>query len=385
MARKPLTSLFLAVTFLCGSVVSGQSPPPRSQRGDPGERRPSMRGAPWQRNPSPGFPRPGGPDPRGRRGDRFSRLEGFLRTMDANRDGIIQQNEVPPERQGMYRMMSMRLGQDPSQGISIQKLRDTMARRRGPSRPDEARISSAGESPGKQDSSQSKPDQAQAEPLVPGFGTDREPAPVAGFGARTGPTGRIVLGTIDPEARAMLSRYDRNRNGVLDRDEWGGLRGNPHELDRNRDGKITLAELASDALQRQRRSSRNQRDSYARPNHDRDGNEKQDDSTAKRNKRRSYRFLSAHERLPKGLPGWFVARDADLDGQVTMAEFARNWNDSTFMEYLTYDANNDGMITPKECLRAAGAKADAKTDGTERASPPSNSPGGGQSRPWWLQ
>ncbi|NQT37484.1 MAG: hypothetical protein HQ581_08350 [Planctomycetes bacterium] len=68
--------------------------------------------------------------------------------------------------------------------------------------------------------------------------------------------------------------------------------------------------------------------------------------------RKSYRFRSPTERLPDGLPNWFAQKDADSDGQVAMAEYASSWTDAKALEFTRVDLNNDGLITPKECLRA---------------------------------
>ncbi len=56
-------------------------------------------------------------------------------------------------------------------------------------------------------------------------------------------------GGVDPRMEgivtSMMGRYDKNRNGVLDRDEWGDMRSDPSGGDKNRDGKITKEELAA--------------------------------------------------------------------------------------------------------------------------------------------
>lgn len=67
---------------------------------------------------------------------------------------------------------------------------------------------------------------------------------------------------------------------------------------------------------------------------------------------KNYRFLSPHERLPDGVPEWFLEKDTDFDGQVKMAEFSSNWSESIVAEYTKYDKNFDGFITPAECLAA---------------------------------
>jgi hypothetical protein len=70
--------------------------------------------------------------------------------------------------------------------------------------------------------------------------------------------------------------------------------------------------------------------------------------------KKSYRFLTAQERLPTGLPDWFKQKDLDGDGQITMAEFATSWTEATAAEFTKYDLNNDGVITPDEVLKVLG-------------------------------
>ncbi|MBN1589978.1 MAG: hypothetical protein JW888_10720 [Pirellulales bacterium] len=327
---------------------------------------------------------------RGGGGDRFSRFEGFLRRMDTNGDGVIREDEVPEERQGMLRMMSMRMGQDPAKGISIDKLRETMG---GGGDRNHGRSSSPEDPSAQQDTLKAKPDPKE-EPLVPGFGTDREPTAVATFGVRIQPAERIVLGTepkLDPRIRAMFDRFDRNHNGTLEHEEWRGLPGNPAELDLNQDGKITLAEVASRFAQRQNTRQRDWRGGgHPRMNADRgsdDGEEEEEDSTAEQDRRGSYRFLSASERLPEGLPDWFTARDDDLDGQVTMAEYSRSWTRWTVAEYYKYDGNRDGVITPEECLHPAdgNSRVEAGQGHGRPAKQTGGSSSGEPSKPWWQQ
>jgi hypothetical protein len=73
--------------------------------------------------------------------------------------------------------------------------------------------------------------------------------------------------------------------------------------------------------------------------------------------KKSYRFLSPQERLPRGLPDWFLRKDADGDGQVAMAEYASSgWSEALAEEFTKHDLNGDGVITPEECLKAANAR-----------------------------
>ena len=309
--------------------------------------------------------------------------------MDSNGDGVVQESEVPEERRGMYRMMSTRMGQDPSKGIALDKIREAMSSR---GRNDQQR---SAESPSeKKDDSKKKAEEEK--PLVPGFGLDREPATVAGFGVRIEPGGQGVLEgdkKIDPRIRAIVRRNDRNHNGLLDKDEWGGLQGDTNKIDRNHDERITVDELVADASERQRSWRQRSGPGMGGGFDPRDNNRYQEEdkeATTPENKLRSFRFLSARERLPAGLPGWFVERDSNGDGQVAMAEYASNWTASTVSEYRRYDKNGDGVIVPEECLNRAGASAVAD-EGTAESpkpasgSPPGGSSGSGKATPWWLQ
>lgn len=348
--------------------------------------------------------------------DRASRLEGFLRSMDANADGVITENEVPEERRPMLHMMAARMGLDASRGVAISTIRDVMSGGRPPGdggRPPEAgRPPEGGPPSGGQNQPGGKPEEQKRieikNPLVPGFGTGEQPPSMPKFGERAEPIKRVVLGAglegatkdVDPRMRgqvqSILRKYDRNHNRVLEREEWAAMPDNPGEKDRDRDGKITIAELAyvpspRDQWERGRGGMGGGMggpmgmgmgmDGGGRGDDDR-GDEDSDDEK----RRASYRFLMAHERLPQGLPNWFIDRDTDLDGQVSMSEYAEEWTDSVAEEYLKYDANNDGVITPRECLSPSGSSGEAAPHSEAPASPGSEKPpSSGGSTPWWMQ
>ncbi len=134
-------------------------------------------------------------------------------------------------------------------------------------------------------------------------------------------------------AESLLRQNDRNRNGVLEKDEWSRLRGNPADYDKNGDGKITVEELTQRS------------ESFGR------GRSSRGESSDKP-RQETYRFLTATERLPKGLPDWFTRNDLDADGQIMMHEFTTSWSSSKVSEFNQYDLNNDGVITPKEALES---------------------------------
>jgi hypothetical protein len=48
------------------------------------------------------------------------------------------------------------------------------------------------------------------------------------------------------------------------------------------------------------------------------------------------------------MPSWFLEADTDLDGQVSMGEYASRWNDELVKEFMEMDVNGDGILTPNE-------------------------------------
>jgi len=325
---------------------------------------------------------------------RLARLEGMLRSMDANGDGILDPREIPEDRRRFLGFLAARIGLHVDGPIPIGQIRQAVAERMG----------GGGDQGGQHGKS------APPEPLVPGFGVEQDLPPVLGFGQRAetaattghGPSpgsdrsgrgGRFGAGSPDERqervrrfAEMMLRRYDRDGSGKLERNEWDQIRGDPREIDRDGNGVITRDEFMERVSQyvRSRMGGRG-------GDGDRGGSHRPGGDVEPTRQKRSYRFLAPTERLPEGLPQWFVAHDADGDGQVTMAEYAGSWTDSKAREFAQYDLNNDGLVTPGECLKAASRP--------ELAAPPSGPPGSepavapaqkkpagksGGEKPWWM-
>jgi hypothetical protein len=188
----------------------------------------------------------------------------------------------------------------------------------------------------------------------------------------------------DPQARirafreVRFRRYDRDGNGVIEGDEWSEMRGDPKPLDRNHDGRITLEEfLAGGGEPRPPQESFSDETGSGAP------------GAEGKAGRKSYRFLPPQERLPQGLPSWFMERDRNHDGQVSMAEYASSWSDGAAGEFAGYDINGDGVLTPQECLKVGGAetKGGEGPSGSPPASgdspPPDGSSNSGQPKGWW--
>jgi Ca2+-binding EF-hand superfamily protein len=181
-----------------------------------------------------------------------------------------------------------------------------------------------------------------------------------------------------------FSRYDRNANGVLEKDEWGGLGSDPSGFDTNKDGKITRDEFAASIAARfggRGRGGDGEGDRgrfFTR----REGEEtpqgpagEENDAPAAASGKKSYRSRTAVERLAEleGLPEWFARTDANGDGQVQMSEYSTSWSDQVVADFSQFDLNQDGIVTPGECLKAVesgavqgGASASVSDDESDR-------------------
>jgi Ca2+-binding EF-hand superfamily protein len=149
-------------------------------------------------------------------------------------------------------------------------------------------------------------------------------------------------------AEGLLRQHDENRNGTLEKDELSRLKSEHRSADTNNDGVITVDELAV-KLQAFSSSSSGGDSSDRRSSWGGRGGSSSTTSTANK----GYRFVSPLDRLPKGLPDWFLRNDADSDGQVAMHEYSTSWSDSTAAEFQKYDLNGDGIITAQEVLGGA--------------------------------
>jgi hypothetical protein len=291
--------------------------------------------------------------------------------MDADGDGRIEENEVEGRRRNMVEMMAQQAGIPPTFPIPVNRLRDAI----------NSRVRQ-GEGGGSSSSSGEAGAQKPAEePLVPGFGVEMDLSPVLAFGQRpnsnnSGKTRAAVVsaarsgarpslsssssprgGNSDDRTRgfaeAMMRQFDRNRNGRLEPDEWNERLGDFREADRNHDGGVTVDELAQRLSGFARRGPGGERGgSDSRPGANQSGAEGAAAGSGTPAQPKSYRLPTPTENLPKGLPDWFAQKDANADGQVAMAEFEspRSWTTARVAEFTRFDLNNDGFITPTECL-----------------------------------
>ncbi len=151
-------------------------------------------------------------------------------------------------------------------------------------------------------------------------------------------------------AEGLLKQHDKNKDGMLQRDEWKELKTEHQGADTNSDGTITLDELSTRiATYTGGGGSSPLSSSTSPPGYGGRFYKGNSDKTALAAKK-SYRFLTPTERLPKGMPDWFLKNDADGDGQIMMAEYAASFTEVIAAEFAKYDLDGDGIITPNECL-----------------------------------
>lgn len=168
-------------------------------------------------------------------------------------------------------------------------------------------------------------------------------------------------------ATYLISRHDHNRDGVLQTTEWQELQGRPDLIDANGDGLIDRDELIEWVIDYGRRKrigvpmgpvvksapapSIEAEESVSVIGRDADA----DDAEPSLNeRRRNLKFFVPPNRLPQGLPEWFIAKDVDGDGQLTAGEFSPASIPAELEDFANLDANGDGVVTAKECVRKSG-------------------------------
>jgi hypothetical protein len=169
---------------------------------------------------------------------------------------------------------------------------------------------------------------------------------------------------IDGYARQLVKMHDKNGDMMLQEEERAKLTGPAARADSDGDNVITVEEIIAQSTSES--SGRGRRDRRPR----RDDNVSATESAAKKSegaakkrvytslaaggsgkeadKRKSYRFTPAQERLTGNLPSWFKSRDRNEDGQVSMSEYSRSWTARLVRQFQDIDLNDDGVITPKE-------------------------------------
>jgi hypothetical protein len=178
---------------------------------------------------------------------------------------------------------------------------------------------------------------------------------------------------------------DRNGDGFLNQDEMPDeLKAELSKWDTNRDNLIDIDEYKYyfGAQRERRRQDRNQPSTPSANVIIRE----EDDLDARPTVLRVGKLHDVKE-----LPGWFFTLDTDKDGQVALWEWRRAGKDLD--EFRAWDRNDDGYITPEEAIyrqhvsppvaviQAPAARSDAGAAPSDIASgPPRNFARGGRRR-----
>ncbi len=72
----------------------------------------------------------------------------------------------------------------------------------------------------------------------------------------------------------------------------------------------------------------------------------------------------------EGLPGWFYELDQDGDGQVSMTEFAQDWTPEKLNEFSLLDGNRDGLLTSWEVATSKAIVGGSFSNETAEPLPP---------------
>ncbi len=309
----------------------------------------------------------------------------MLKRFDRNNNNMID----PDEAEGPARFFLERMAQNnPKIDLSRPVPLDTLAQEMD-------RMRNGGM--GGEDASSSSDQPAL---LVPDFTVESQPSPIPGFGSTDSAFNVKVIERDLKEAEERIRRYDRNGDGILNKEELSGGRWNddPLQYDRNQDGRLTKSELAVryarrrvDEQQAQSNPSgqngANSSDrsrgwgmwgqaNSAQPNPAWNRTPEAAKEEEEKDRPKSYRMKTAAEKSTgtKGLPDWFNRSDADGDGQVELNEYSSSLTAATIVEFQKFDGNRDGMITAAECLKAIKDGATRATSGS--ASPSSSTASG---------
>lgn len=275
---------------------------------------------------------------------------------DRNQDGLLQTDEIPPKLRPQMQAWAAKLELDPAKPLPLDKLIGSKQAATGKKR------SGEGKAAKKLERKQMKVDAAEKNNQVElqkpsrrlaGFGNPSNKAVVADDGGEQPDSKELKKDAKATAAKQRQKRYygmlagsmlfqnDSNKNGRLERSEWTKLKGNPGASDLDKDGVLTKEELA-DYLQRfgsrERDVTRRAPSRSSRSTKDKNG--------------KSYRFLTPHERLPKGLPGWFTERDYNVDGQISLFEYEADLTAAKVAKFNQFDLNGDGFIVAQEYLKA---------------------------------
>ena len=173
-------------------------------------------------------------------------------------------------------------------------------------------------------------------------------------------------------AMRIIARHDANGDGVLEHSETKTMRGDPARADLNGDGRIPAREFAQYVANHGRgrrirllfspeigeeanppllRPMTSDTPAESESGEAPPATESEPAAGPEPVEEIDPAARTFHVRQsPGGLPSWFAARDANGDGQVSMAEYAPNATHLDVATFARMDANGDGFVTPRELV-----------------------------------
>jgi Ca2+-binding EF-hand superfamily protein len=140
-------------------------------------------------------------------------------------------------------------------------------------------------------------------------------------------------------AESLISNYDKDKDGKLNRDEIKQMRRPPVGADADKDGFITQSELLDSLSGANKTSTASNGDKSASKSSERDSGSDRKDSRTGSSRTSSVR---------SGPSSSFEKLDVNSDRQVQMHEYSSEWDEEKVAEFYAKDKNGDGVITLKE-------------------------------------
>ena len=269
-------------------------------------------------------------------------LAAYLKRKDVNSDGKLQ----PTEMSNNTRSYLSKNGFNPEKSVSISKVL--------------SKINKAQSDKEKADRKMNR------DRKVPGFGVEREESEsgVAGFGVTSGETKgstakKVTYSeSVNRQVNSTLGRYDRNKDGSLDKEEisrarWGSP--TPQESDTNKDGRLSRSELSNRYASRE---SAYKRSSSSRGSSSRDSSKS---SSTKKSSSSSWRPSSTRSSSSSSQSSSSSNRTASSSSSDSREKYEK-YAASLIGQY---DENKDGKLSSDEVkkMRRPPVGADQNKDG----------------------
>jgi len=157
--------------------------------------------------------------------------------------------------------------------------------------------------------------------------------------------------------------YDKDEDGKLSESEWNAMKGTPANMDSNRDGFLTVREFERYVFDFGKNRSirlvdpddedfleKETNQTIPDPNQQNPKSAENDNSNQSTGTKRrtDTKFHVNASRLPSNLPEWFVSKDKNGDGQISLSEYSPRGTRAELQAFQKLDTNKDGVITSRE-------------------------------------